>query len=164
MPFGAAKVEETQVTFLFAKCMCIDAKRHRGVRVPELLGGPLHALAGGQRETRKRVAGIVEAKRANTSLWELPSQPVPGAIHVPFVERPTRFRAEDVLGDFREIGDSACVSDPRRSRSGVSNPSGSPSPGFPSPGPGHLRAPEHLALLLVLLATESCGVELKKSS
>ena len=50
VPFGAAKVEETEVRFLLAERVGIDAKRKRRVGMAELRLKPPNALPRRQRE------------------------------------------------------------------------------------------------------------------
>ena len=45
MPFGAAKVKETQVSFFFTKSVGVGAQGEFGVSVSELRRDPTHALA-----------------------------------------------------------------------------------------------------------------------
>ncbi len=53
VPFGVAEIEETQIRFLFAKRVRIDAEGQSGVRVTKLRSDPANALTRRQRDLRR---------------------------------------------------------------------------------------------------------------
>ncbi len=62
MPFGAAKVEETEVGFLLTQRVGVYPKRQLGVCVAELVRDPPDTLAGGDSQTGEGMACVVESQ------------------------------------------------------------------------------------------------------
>jgi hypothetical protein len=83
VPFGAAKIEETEVCFLFSHRVCVNPKREFRVRVTQLRRDPADAFSRSQGEARVRVTSVVQSEWADAFCLSLTSQPLPRTGHVP---------------------------------------------------------------------------------